>query len=161
MKIVCRDANMQAIVDFNKQVLCCSFTGICIQTNKSGWTINNSVWQRNSWKPNSSLASQEIPRISWKPEVHYYIHKSASSVPILGHLNPVHAPPSHLFKINFNIILPPSHLHLHGPSGLFPSDFTTKILYALFLYPIWATSPAYFNVLDLIARIIFAEQYRS
>ena len=68
--------------------------------------------QGTSREPNSSLASQEIRRILWKAEVHYRIHKSPSSVPILGHLNPVHTPPSHFLKINFNIIPPPSHLRL-------------------------------------------------
>ena len=51
--------------------------------------------QGTSWEANSSLDSQEIPRISWKPEVHYHIHKNSSSAPILGQLNPVHAPLSH------------------------------------------------------------------
>jgi hypothetical protein len=41
-------------------------------------------------------------------------------------MNPVHTTRSYLSKIHFNIILP--------PSGLFPSGFPTRTLYA-FLFP--------------------------
>jgi hypothetical protein len=67
----------------------------------------------------SSEASQEIPCVLWNPKVHYRIHKSPPPVPILSHINPVHAPhPTILF----------SHLRLGLPSGLLPSGLPTKIL---------------------------------
>ena len=61
---------------------------------------------QNPWEANWFAASQEIPRISRNPKVHYRTHKSPSSVPILGQPNPVHIPTSHLLEIYPNIIHP-------------------------------------------------------
>ena len=51
-------------------------------------------------------ASQEIPRISRNPKVHYRTHKRPPPVSILGPPNPVHIPTSHLLEIHPNIIHP-------------------------------------------------------
>ena len=78
-------------------------------------------------------------------------------VPILSHINPIHAFPYH-FLSHFLLF---SHLQLGLPSGLFPSGFPTKILYAPPLFPIRATFSAYLFFFELITRIKFDEQYRS
>ena len=82
--------------------------------------------QSPSWEANWFAASQEIPRISWNPKVHYCTHKRPPHVSILGQPNPIHIPTSHLLEICPNII---HHLRLSLPSGLFPSGFPTKTLY--------------------------------
>jgi len=61
--------------------------------------------QSPSWEANWFAASQEIPRISRNPKVHYRTHKRPPPVPILGQPNAVHIPTSHLLEIHPNIIL--------------------------------------------------------
>ena len=80
--------------------------------------------------------SQEIPRISRNSKVHYRTHKPPPPVSILGQPNPVHIPTSHLLEIHPNLS---THLRLGLPSGLFPSGFPTKTLYASLSSPIRAT----------------------
>ena len=62
--------------------------------------------QSPSWDANWFAASQEIPRISRNPKVHYRTHKCPPPVPILGQPNPVHIHTSHLLENHPNIIHP-------------------------------------------------------
>ena len=59
-----------------------------------------------SWEANWFAASQEIPRISRNPKIHYRTHKRPPPVSILGQPSPVHIPTSHLLEIRPNIIHP-------------------------------------------------------
>ena len=77
--------------------------------------------QSPSWAANWFAASQEIPRISRNPKVHYRIHKCPPPVPILGQPNPVHIPTSHLLEIRPSIIHPSTPRSPHwSPSLRFP-----------------------------------------
>ena len=62
--------------------------------------------QSPSWEANWFAASQDIPRISRNPKVHYRTHKRPPPVSILDQLNPVHTPTSHRLEIHPNIIHP-------------------------------------------------------
>jgi len=55
-----------------------------------------SMEQSPSWEANRFSASQEIPRISWNPKIHYRIHKCPA---IPSQLEPVHTPTFHFPKI--------------------------------------------------------------
>ena len=68
--------------------------------------LTYSMVQSPSWEANWFAASQEIPRISRNPKVHYRTHKRLPHVPILGQPNPVHIPTSHLLDIHPNIVHP-------------------------------------------------------
>ena len=114
--------------------------------------------QSPSWAANWFAASQEIPRISRNPKVHYRSHKRPPPLSILGQPNPVHIPTSHLLQIHPNII---HHLRLGLPSGLFPSGFPNKTLYTPLSPPIRATCPAHLILLHFITRTILGEQYKS
>ena len=61
---------------------------------------------QSPWEANWFAASQEIPRISRNPKVHYRTHKRPPPVPVLGQPNPVHIPTSYLLEIHPNIIHP-------------------------------------------------------
>ena len=70
------------------------------------YLLTYSMVQSPSRAANWFAASQEIPRISWNPKVHYCTHKRPSPVSILSQPNPVHIPTSHLLEIHPNIIHP-------------------------------------------------------
>ena len=114
--------------------------------------------QSPSWEANLSAASQETPRISRNPKVHYSTHKCPPPVSILGQPNPVHIHTSHLLEI---VLILSAHLRLRLPSVLLPSGFPTKNLYTPLSLPIRATCPSHLVLLDFITRTIMGEEYKS
>ena len=60
------------------------------------YLLTYSMMQSPSLEANWFAASQEIPRISRNPKVHYRTHKRPPNVSILGQPNPVHILTSHL-----------------------------------------------------------------
>ena len=56
-----------------------------------------------------------------------------------------------------NILIFSFHLRLGLPSGLYPSDFHRKILYASLFSPVRVTCPCQLNLLHFITRKLFGE----
>jgi hypothetical protein len=54
----------------------------------------NPTEKNPSSEAEKSSASQEIPRISWKPKVHHHTYKRPQPIPILSQINHVHTAPS-------------------------------------------------------------------
>ena len=100
----------------------------------------HSTVQSPSFEANWFAASQEIPRISRNPKVHYRTHKCPPPVSILGQSTYPH-PTSWRA-----ILILSTHLHLGLPSGLLPSGFPTKTLYTPLSSPIRATCPAHYFI---------------
>jgi hypothetical protein len=60
------------------------------------------------WEGTSHSATEEFPRILWKPNAHYRDDKTSQMVPILIETNPVHIIITYFSKIHFNIIRSPT-----------------------------------------------------
>jgi len=112
----------------------------------------------SSWEANLFAASQEIPRISRNPKVHYRTHKQRQIS--LSWASPIQSIYPHPISCRSIIILS-THLRLGLPSGLFPSGFPTKTLCTPLSSPIRATCPAHLILLHFITRTILGEQYKS
>ena len=62
--------------------------------------------QSPSCKADSSLGSQEIPRILWNLKIHYHAQNNPPTVSILGQINIVHIYSFTILKIYNTLVLP-------------------------------------------------------
>ena len=114
--------------------------------------------QSPSWAANWFAASQEIPRISRNPKVHYRTHKRPPPVPILDQPNPGHIITSILLEIHPNItqVLGP-----RSPQWSLSLRFPHQDPIHPFSSPIRATYPVHLILLHFITRTILGEEYTS
>jgi len=124
------------------------------------YLLTYSKEQSPSWEVNWFSASQEIPRILWKPKVHYRIHKCHIPVPILSHLEPVNTPHPTSWR-SILILSLSSHLCLGRPKWSLKFRFPHQNPVYASLLPIHATCPAYLILFDFITRTVLGEEYES
>jgi hypothetical protein len=111
--------------------------------------------QSPSWEGDSSSAGRKYPAFygTWRSITVFTRGLRWTTVRTIW----IQSTSSHVIYLRFILILP-SHLLLDHSTGLFPSGYPNKILYA-FIYTIRATYPAQLNLLDLISLIISGEKY--
>ena len=129
-----------------------SYKSIFSQSKKCNYIgpiYTYSMVQSPSWEANWFAASQEIPRISRNPKVHYRTHKRPPPLSILGQPNPVYIPTSHLLEIHPNIIHPSTP---RSPQWSLSFRFPHQDPMHPLSSPIRATCPAHLVLLDFITR---------
>jgi len=110
------------------------------------------------WDANRSAGSQEFSRNLWNLKVHYHIHKLQPPVPILSQINLVHAYPSYILKVHFNICFPStprSSKWFLLLKSLYQNPVCTSIV------SLRPTCSVHHILLYFNTRIIFGEEYSS
>ena len=130
---------------------------ITVSSSQKTKTINNQPTRRGIVLL-EKIRRQEIPRILWKPKVHYRIHKCPSPVLILSQISPVHASPCHFLDIRFDITLRSTPRSFKWSPSLSPPQQNPLRTSAVSRNAICST---HFILLYLITRITSCEEYRA
>ena len=126
------------------------YRSICTVLRTALTILTYSMVQSPSWEANWFAASQEIPRISRNPKVHYGTHKRPPPVCILARTTSWRS-----------VLILSTYLRLGLPSGLFSLRFPHQDPTHLFSSPIRATCPAHLILLDFVTCTILGEEYKS
>jgi hypothetical protein len=110
------------------------------------------------WKDDSHLATREITP-TYFIELQGPLPHSQKSTTRLLWASSIRCTFSHTVS-RVSVLKLHSHLRLGLPSGLFPRDFPTKIMYAFLISFMRVTCPAHLIHLYLITLVIFCEEFK-
>jgi hypothetical protein len=117
------------------------------------YLLTYTMQQSPSWEANRFLASQEITRFSWNPQVHYRVYKIPPPVPVLSQVNPVHVP-YYFLKFHFNI-----NLQSRGSCNrlVLRPVFTVRTCKHIAQPPSWRTTPSRLSATaySVYSRLLF------
>jgi len=115
--------------------------------------------QSPSWATNWFAASQQIPRISRNPKVHYRTHRRPPPISILGQPNQLHIPTSHLLEIHPNITHSSRPRSSHWSLSLrFPYTPPSPHLYAPHGQPISLPYTYQHDLCNVLHTTLFEDQ---
>jgi hypothetical protein len=109
--------------------------------------------QSPSWDASDTLSYSKNSTLLWNPKVHYRVHKSPPTVPILSQIIPIRIRQPYFFN-TFLLSTPRS------PEWSLPFRLPNQNLYSFLNYPMRATCLVNLIPLDLIILIIFGEAYK-
>jgi hypothetical protein len=108
----------------------------------------------DSLKSCSHSAIWEISHFLWNPKIHHCVCKSPPNAPVMSQMYPIHTLPPYFLTAILTLSF---HLHIGLLSGLIPSGFPIKILYAFLISPIHSIWCTHLILLYFITLIIFGE----
>jgi hypothetical protein len=121
-----------------------------------GFLLTNCMELCPSQQSVSCPATQEPPKMLWKPKVPYSVYKCPPLVPILNQISPVHTTPSYLSRIHFNIIYT-----LTNVLSFLVVSFLLAFPLTYYMHsssPLSCYVPAHIIFLDLISLIMLGEE---
>jgi hypothetical protein len=109
-----------------RRKVCCGFVSPLKPIASAGFelaTLESTGKHTNHYTTEAPDQPDTLPRPSWKQKVHFRVHNSTPTDPIIPQLHPVSTLQPYSPKIHLILYF---HLHVGLPSGHFPSGFPTR-----------------------------------
>jgi hypothetical protein len=152
----CKTTQHHGVTFQETAVITSSIINIFIPFHFMSYLLRNSMDLSPSWEAAGRSATQKVPNVLWTMNVHFRVH-SRPPLP-LSWARLIQFTPPHPISLRSILILS-TLLYLGLCSGLFPSDYSTKILYVVLFVSMRAAFPAHLILLDMIILIVLDDEY--